>query len=65
MLYTINSGDSKDNLQMTSGHTTGSRWDIKATEKLNADWTLKATLSPASSPTPASCPVPAASSVDR
>lgn len=44
MLYTINSGDSKDNLQMTSGHTTGSRWGIKATEKLNADWTLKAHL---------------------
>lgn len=44
MLYTINSGDSKDNFQMTSGHTTGSRWGIKATEKLNADWTVRAHL---------------------
>lgn len=44
MMYTINSGDSKDNFQMTSGHTTGSRWGIKATEKLNADWTVRAHL---------------------
>ena len=44
MMYTINSGDSKDNFQMTSGHTTGSRWSIKATEKLNADWTVRAHL---------------------
>ena len=29
---------------MTSGHTTGSRWGIKATEKLNADWTVRAHL---------------------
>ena len=44
MMYTINSGDSKDNFQMTSGHTTGSRWGIKATEKLNTDWTVRAHL---------------------
>ena len=44
MMYTINSSDSKDNFQMTSGHTTGSRWGIKATEKLNADWTVRAHL---------------------
>ena len=44
MMYTINSGDSKDNFQMTSGHTTGSRWGINATEKLNADWTVRAHL---------------------
>ena len=44
MMYTINSGDSKDNFQMTSGHTTGSRWGIKATEKLNADWSVRAHL---------------------
>ena len=44
LMYTINSGDSKDNFQMTSGHTTGSRWGIKATEKLNADWTVRAHL---------------------
>ena len=29
---------------MTSGHTTGSRWGIKVTEKLNADWTVRAHL---------------------
>ena len=44
MLYTANAGDSKDSFQMTSGHSTGSRWGIKATEKLNADWTLRAHL---------------------
>ena len=43
-LFTSNSGQSKDSLQMSSGHTTGSRWGIVATEKLNADWTIKAHL---------------------
>ena len=44
MMYTINSGDSKDSFQLTSGHTPGSRWGIMATEKLNADWTVRAHL---------------------
>lgn len=44
ILYTANAGDSKDNFQMTSGHSTGSRWGIKATEKLNADWSVRAHL---------------------
>ena len=44
MLYTANAGDSKDSFQMTSGHSTGSRWGIKATEKLNADWSVRAHL---------------------
>ena len=43
-LFTSNSGESKDSFQMTSGHSTGSRWGIKATEKLNADWTVRAHL---------------------
>lgn len=43
-LYTANAGESKDSFQMTSGHTTGSRWGIKATEKLNEDWTIRAHL---------------------
>ena len=43
-MFTSNAGDSKDTFQMTSGHTSGSRWGIKASEKLNADWTLRAHL---------------------
>lgn len=43
-LYTINSGDSKDSFEMSTGHSTGSRWGIKASEKLNEDWTLKVHL---------------------
>lgn len=40
-MYTSNSGESKDSFKMKSGHTSGSRWGIIATEKVNEDWTLR------------------------
>lgn len=44
VLYTVNQGDSKDTLQMSTGRSTGSRWGLKATEDLGNDWQVVAHL---------------------
>ena len=31
VLYTVNQGDAKDTLQMSTGRSTGSRWGLEAT----------------------------------
>lgn len=44
VLYTVNQGDAKDTLQMSTGRSTGSRWGLKATEDLGNDWQVVAHL---------------------
>lgn len=65
MMYTINSGDSKDNFQMTSGHTTGSPGVSRPQKSLTLTGLLGLIWSRALNPIPVNCPAPTVSLVVR